>query len=355
MGLSFQYYELQRKCQRTKEVKTMSQEMKVFILKTLRNADGDWVSGEVLREPFGVSRVAVSKQIRVLRDRGYHIEASTRKGYRLVSEPDGLFAESVLPRLKGTRFAKGEYRALDVTSSTNDDVRAMAEAGAPEGSFATAELQLAGRGRRGRNWFGQKGDSLMISVLLRPPLPPSRCGLLPLMAAACAREALLEMGVEGVGIKWPNDIMLDGRKLAGILCEISSDFEQVSHAVIGIGMNVNTAGDVFPEEVRDLACSLKTVTGRSWPRVEILERVLKKMDAYLNGAWRGDFSGVLRDWRAGAVTPGRHIDVTLPDGSRISGTAVDVDDTGALIFRPDTGGEMHLTAGEVSLGTKRSG
>ncbi|MCC5844178.1 MAG: biotin--[acetyl-CoA-carboxylase] ligase [Verrucomicrobia bacterium] len=330
----------------------MSHEIKVYILEKLREAEREWVSGEVLRAPFGVSRMAVSKQVRALREKGYGIEAGTRKGYRLVSEAPGLYPESVLPRLKGTRFADGAYKGLEITSSTNDDVRGMAEAGAPEGSFVTAEVQMAGRGRRGRSWFGQQGDSLMVSLLLRPPLSPAKCGLLPLLAAVAAREALTELGVEGVGIKWPNDLILDGRKLAGILCEISSDFDSVSHAVIGLGMNVNTRKKTFPEAVRDLACSLRTVTGREWSRADILERYLRQMDAYLNEAWQGDFSRVLADWRAGSVTLGRSIEVTMPDGSLVKGKALDVDVSGALVFQSSAGEIRHLTGGEVSLGLK---
>lgn len=328
----------------------MSQDFKIYILETLRNAEGDWVSGEVLRQSFGVSRMAVSKQVRVLRDRGYGIEASTRKGYRLASEPDGLFPEAVLPGLKGTRFAAGEYKALEITQSTNDEVRLLAESGAVEGSFVTAELQLAGRGRRGRTWFGRSGDSLMVSVLLRPPISPMKCGLLPLMAAVAVREALIELGVEGVGIKWPNDVLIDGRKLAGILCEISSDFESVSHAIIGVGMNVNTLEDSFPEEVRELACSLRTVTGRTWPRAKILEGFLQQMEGYLVEAWDGDFARMLENWRAGSVTLGNQIEVTMPDGQVVSGMAEDVDPGGALIFRSESGDVKHLTSGEVSLG-----
>lgn len=331
----------------------MSQEMKEFILKSLREAEGGWVSGERLRDPFGVSRMAVSKQVKVLREKGYAIETGTRKGYRLVSEPEKLFPERVMPRLAGTRFAAGVYRALDVTQSTNDDVRGLAEAGAPEGSFVTAEFQAAGRGRRGRSWFGQKGDSLMVSVLLRPPLPPARCGLLPLMAAAAARRALVESGCDRVGIKWPNDLILNGRKLAGILCEISSDFESVSHAVIGMGLNVNTPSEAFPEGLREVACSLRSETGAVWSRMEILEGYFRNLERYLDEAWRGDFSTVLSEWRAGAVTPGSRIDVTLADGSRLTGEAEDIDGTGALVFRCDSGQVRHLTSGEVSLGLRR--
>lgn len=328
----------------------MAHEIKAYILEKLREAEGEWVSGEVLRAPFGVSRMAVSKQVRVLRERGFGIETGTRKGYRLVSEAEGLYPELVLPLLQGTRFASAGYRALESTASTNDDIRELAEAGAPEGWVVTAEAQRAGRGRRGRSWFGQRGDSLMVSLLLRPPISPSRCGLLPLLTAVAAREALAEQGVEGVGIKWPNDLILDGRKLAGILCEISSDFDAVSHAVIGLGMNVNTAAADFPGAVRGVACSLRMVTGRTWSRLEILAGYLRQMDGYLCEAWRGDFGRMLADWRAASVTLGRSIEVTLPDGSRLQGLARDLDDSGALVFETRRGEIRHLTGGEVSLG-----
>lgn len=327
----------------------MPHRIKQHILEELRAAEGGWVTGERLREPFGVSRVAISKQIASLKERGYIIESSTRKGHRLLSEPDDLSPEILYPLLAGTRFAKGPIRRLEVTGSTNDDAKALAAEGAPEGSLVVAEFQEKGRGRRGRSWVAKQGEAVMVSLLLRPPLEPMRCGLLPLLTAAAIREALTGLGIEGVGIKWPNDLLVDGRKLAGILCEISSDFDRVDHAVVGFGLNVHSGPESFPEELRDMVCSLDQVSGTIWRRSGVLAAILKQMDILLDELWEGRPENVLAVWRRGNVTLGSSIVVTMPDGSVLKGMAEDLDAGGALLLRQEDGSLKTLNSGEVSL------
>ena len=330
----------------------MPHQIKQSILESLRAAKGDWVSGELLREPFSISRAAISKQVRGLRAKGYRIESSPRKGYRLLEDPDVLSPETLYPALAGTRFAAGKIICLDVTPSTNDDARAMSEAGAPEGALVLSEVQVNGRGRRGRTWFDSPGQSLLFSVLLRPPLEPSKCGMLPLMAAVAVRDGLAEAGFDRVGIKWPNDLIVSGRKLGGILCEISTDFDQVNHAILGIGLNINVPLERFPAEIRDLACSLKTETGTSWRRVDILTAILRHLELYLTDAWQGDFQPVIDTWKAHSVTLGKTITAQLPNGKQLTGMAEDLDPGGGLVLR-DLAGDRHiLTSGEVSIGTR---
>lgn len=325
--------------------------MKTSILETLRAAAPDWVSSEVLREPTGVSRAAISKQVKRLAAMGYEIESSPRKGYRLVGQRDSLAANLMRLRLEDTRFAKGEYVYRQMTDSTNDDVREMARGGAPEGSLVVAEVQQAGRGRLGRKWFNRAGDSLQVTVLLRPPLSPRRGTLIPLMAASAIYRALEKLGVKGVGIKWPNDVLVDGMKLCGILCEMSVDMDRIEFATLGIGMNVNTPGHEFPGELRGVACSLASATGHAWMRGDVLEAVLRELEALLVPAWDGDLRPVLEAWRQGAATLGREIDVCLGNGRVIRGVAEDVDENGALRLR-DADGVLHtLHSGEASLGS----
>jgi len=330
----------------------MPHRIKQHILETLRAAQGGWVTGETLREPFGVSRVAISKQIRGLKDRGYLIESVTRKGHRLLAEPDDLSPEILYPMLAGTRFANGTIRRLDVTGSTNDDAKELAQAGAVEGSLVLAEFQEKGRGRRGRSWFCRQGESILASMVLRPPLGPAKCGLLPLLTAVAIREALTALGVEGVGIKWPNDILVRGRKLAGILCEINTDFDRVSYAVVGFGLNVHTTPDAFPEEVRDIACSLRDVTGKVWRRRDVLAEILRRMHLLLDALWAERTEVILEKWRAGNVTLGHTVRVAMPDGTVLSGVAEDLDETGALRLREADGGLRTLSSGEISLGPR---
>ena len=323
--------------------------MKTDVLDMLRAASPEWVSGEVLREPTGVSRAAISKQIKRWVALGYEIESSPRKGYRLKSEPDSLEAEFMKSRLEGTRFAKGEYVHTHVTGSTNDDVRELARRGAPEGSLVVAEVQERGRGRHGRAWFNRAGDSLLVSLLLRPPLTPRQGTLIPLLAAAGIYSALESLGVEGCGIKWPNDVLVDGRKVCGVLCEMSVDMDGIEFALLGIGMNVNTPGGAFPGELQGKACSLASATGRRWSRCEVMEAVLREIDRLAIPTWSGEMGPVMEVWRRGAVTPGKRVHVTRGDGKVFDGVAEDVNEDGALRVRDAEGTAHVLHSGEVTL------
>jgi BirA family biotin operon repressor/biotin-[acetyl-CoA-carboxylase] ligase len=325
--------------------------MNIKLLEALRRAEPEWVSSEVLRQPSGVSRAAISKQIRVLQGLGYEIDSSPRKGYRLIRDPDSLRAEVMQAFLHGTRFADGVYVYKDVTASTNDDIRLLAREGAPEGSVVVSEVQEAGRGRRGRAWFGRAGDSLQFSVLLRPPLPPQDATLLPLLAATAIYRALRELGVDGVEIKWPNDVLIRGRKVCGILCEMSVDMEGIQYAMLGIGMNVNTPGEQFPRELWEIACSLASETGTPWRRSNVLTAVLRHMETLVQQTWDGEPSEILSGWREGAVTLGQQVNVEMGNGKILRGTAEDVNEQGALLVRDNEGVLHTLYSGEVSLGT----
>jgi len=325
--------------------------MNIRLIELLRSAESDWVSSEVLRQPSGVSRTAISKQIKSLLAMGYEIESSTRKGYRLLRDLDGLQANLIQPFLEGTRFASGRYEYKEATTSTNNDVRQLGEEGAPEGSLVFAEVQEEGRGRRGRVWFNRAGDCLQFSVLLRPPVAPQQATLIPLLAATSVYRALQNMGVKDVAIKWPNDVLIRNRKVCGVLCEMSVDMEGIQYAILGIGLNVNTPGERFPKELWDIACSLASETGKTWRRSELLIAILKEMDAQLTLAWRGEIQPILEAWREGAHTLGKTIRVEMPNGEVLEGSAEDVNEQGALLVR-DSSGKLHiLHSGEVSLGT----
>lgn len=325
------------------------------LLELLRASAPEWVSGEVLRRSDAVSRVMISKRIRRLVEEGYVIESSPRKGYRLVFEPDIPTAARMLPLLQGTRFAVGEWQWTERSSSTNDDVRRMALAGAPEGSVAVADVQEAGRGRRGRAWFGAPGASLAFSLLLRPPIEPRRSTLLPLLAAVGVHSALQKLGLRDIGIKWPNDILAGDRKLCGILCEMSLDMDRIESAAMGIGLNVNTLPGDFPTDIRGIACSLAMVSGRRWNRCEVLAVILRELDVLLEEAWNKGFEEMLQRWRAGSVTLGRRIEVVRGDGSLLEGVTEDIGPEGALLLRDDAGLRHTLHSGEVSLGKRLRG
>ncbi len=322
------------------------------LLRCLKDHAPDWVSSEVLRQPSGVSRAAISKQIRKLTEMGYDIESSPRKGYRLVREPDRMSEDVLQAWLEGTRFAKGEHRFLELTESTNDDARTLAREGAEEGSFVFSEVQEKGRGRQGRKWLARAGDTLLGSVLLRPPLRPQEATLLPLVAATAINTALREAGLQGSGIKWPNDVLIDGRKVCGILCEMSVDMDGIEFAVLGFGLNVHTPAIAFPPELQEIACSLFSVTGHSWNRPELAGRILRELDRLLTLTYSGKRRQVLDEWRQGSVTLGQEVTITRTDGHQEFGVAQDVDEAGALVVHLYDGSLKTFHSGEVSLRPK---
>lgn len=321
----------------------------VSLIQILKQHAPGWVSSEVLREPSGVSRAAISKQIRKLIALGYEIESSPRKGYRLVREPDRLSADTLQPWLEGTRFEAGSHRFLESTGSTNDDVRKLAMEGAPEGSMVFADAQDQGRGRRGRKWMSRPGEAVLGSVLLRPPLSPQEATLLPLVAAVAICNALRETGVKDAGIKWPNDVLISGRKVCGVLCEMSVDMDGIEFAVLGFGLNVHTPLSAFPPELQEIACSLASETGGEWSRVDVTGRILQQLERLLELVYNGECDQVLAEWREGSVTLGQRVTVTQGDGSSRVGVAEEVDASGALRVREDDGTLRTYHSGEVSL------
>lgn len=327
----------------------MGAEPHTHILDRLRSCPEAWVSGELLGQDAGISRAAVSKRIRKLQSLGYTIESRSRKGYRLMSEPQDLRPEHLAIALRDLSFYQHPFHIHQETGSTNDDVRRLAESGAPEGTVVFSERQEIGRGRRGREWFAAPGEALLFSLLLRPPIPPGQGTLIPLLAATAVYRALRRLGVEDVGIKWPNDVLIGNRKLCGILCEMSVTLEGIEFAILGMGLNVSTPEDRFPEDLRETACSLRSATGSSWDRKQVWVAVLEELEPLIQDLWSGHVESVLQGWREGAVTPGQHIQVTCADGSTVKGEALGVTGEGALRLLKEDGTEQVFHSGEVTL------
>jgi BirA family biotin operon repressor/biotin-[acetyl-CoA-carboxylase] ligase len=302
------------------------------------------ISGERLATSLGLSRAAVWKRIKRLQALGYAIVGSPRKGYRLLAIPDKLLPGEIATGLKVRRL-KGPIHHFETLPSTNDLAKELAASQAPEGTLVVAEGQSRGRGRLGREWSSPPGAGLYVSVLLRPPLPPADLPQITLTAAVAVVRAL--KGATGVapGIKWPNDLILAGKKLGGILTEMETESDQIRHLVLGLGLNVNNRE--FPAEIRDLATSLALVTGRSFSRLAILKAWLEELESLYQLFLGREFARILAEWKEYTVTLGQFVRVRQGP-VEISGQALEVAPDGALLIETRTGEIVRVTSGEIA-------
>ncbi len=312
------------------------------IVQFLKQADG-YVSGEEMSETLKISRAAVWKYIDHLRKDGYGITAVPHLGYRLVSVPDKLLPHEIQFGLNTKTFGRNVV-AFDSVGSTMDEAFRLGMEGAPEGTIVCAEAQNKGRGRLGRAWSSPKGKGIYCSFILRPQLPPGQLAQLTLTAAVALAEGLYNAGGIELSIKWPNDILAGGRKLAGILTELRAETDQVDFVVVGIGINVNTPASQLVEG----AASLRTAAGRAFNRVAVLQEILRSFETWYAVLGQGRFDQVIEAWKARSSTLKRRVRVTDPNGM-VEGMAIDLDTDGGLLVRQDSGTIVKKTAGDVTL------
>lgn len=324
------------------EVAAGSEEL---VLAFLAEAADGFVSGEAISDKLGLSRAAVWKHVNALRGQGYRIEALPARGYRLVEIPDRLGVLEIGPLLNTHDLGQTLHCAEELPS-TNDRAKELADEGASHGEVVIAEAQTAGRGRRGRAWSSPAGKNLYLSVVLRPALPPQRAPELTLVASVAACDACRQAGVEA-GIKWPNDVLAGGRKLAGILTELSAEPDQVHWVVLGIGVNLNARAEDFPEELRRIATSLSIERGQPVPRALFAAALLSSLEQWLDLHAAEGFAPIRAAWRERSVTLGHEVEVD-GDGGPISGIAEDIDASGALLVR-GASGITRVVAGDVRL------
>ena len=316
------------------------------MLQVLRGA-ADPISGEYLAAQLGLSRAAVWKRVHRLTAQGYVIEGSPRRGYRLLGVPDKLLPEEVLQGLK-TRVFTGPVYYFETLNSTNDLAKELAAQGAPEGAVVVAEAQTGGRGRLGREWDSPPGAGLYVSLVLRPMLPPMELPQITLTTAVAVVRAVRRVAGLAPGIKWPNDLLIKGKKLGGILTEMETESDRIRHVVVGLGLNVNNPG--FPSELAATATSLTLEAGRTFSRVHLLQAWLEEFEELYGRFLQQRFPEILEEWKSYAVTLGKM--VTVRQGPReISGQATDVAPDGALLLRTNNGEMVRVTSGEITPGS----
>ena len=319
--------------------------MKTEILRYLKEADG-YISGQELCERFQVSRTAVWKVVRQLEAEGYEIEAVRNRGYRLKTAGDILSQAEILSSIRGS-WAGREILYLDEVDSTNTAAKKAAENGAVHGTLVVSERQTGGKGRRGRAWDSPRGTGIFMTLILRPNMAPVHASMLTLVAALAVADGIRDCtGAESL-IKWPNDIVMSGKKICGILTEMSADPDCINYVAVGIGINVNM--EEFPEEIRGVAASIFTETGKKTKRSLLISAVMAAFERYYEVFMKTtDMSGLLEDYNGKLANCGRTVRVLDPAGE-YSGTAIGIDREGELLVEMEDTTVRRVLSGEVSV------
>lgn len=319
--------------------------MKTKILRFLRSSQS-YVSGQQLSEALGVSRTAVWKYIRQLEEEGYRIEAVRNRGYRLAEEADVITGPELASMLR-TQWLGKRIEYFPETDSTNIQARRLAEEGAPSGTLAVADCQKAGKGRRGRSWVSPPGTGIWMSLVLRPDILPASASMVTLVAGMAAAKGIRAVTGLDAGIKWPNDVVVRGRKVCGILTEMSTEEESIRHVVVGMGINVNT--EEFPEELLETATSLKLESGAQVKRSPVIAAVAEAFEDYYSRFLKTCDMGLLKEeYNEILVNRGRMVRVLEP-GNEYQGKALGIGSDGSLLVEREDGKVGTVISGEVSV------
>ncbi len=313
------------------------------ILTVLKNNHERYTSGEELSRFLKISRTAIWKHIENLRQEGYSIVALPHLGYKLTARPDKLSSVELSYRLN-TKIMGRRIYSYNQTSSTNDIAYRLGQEGAPEGTCVLAEAQEKGRGRLGRVWESPRGKGIYLSVILRPKISPQQAPQITLMASLAVAAAIREVTSLEALIKWPNDILIKGKKVCGILTEMSAELDSIKFLVLGIGVNVNTKKEDLPR----LASSLREELGQEVYRLDLAQSLLRKLDFYYHLFKEEGFRKIRKDWCNLNSMLGARVKVVCPN-KKIEGLVQDIDQDGAMVVRLDNGFQEKVLSGDVIL------
>ncbi len=318
------------------------------ILRALRGAGATGVGGAELAKQLGVSRAAIWAHIEELRSAGYEIEASPHHGYKLFSVPDRLHADDLLSRIAPVDVIGRDIKVFQETTSTNDIIDRLARDGAQEGVVVFAESQTQGRGRLGRNWISPSGKGVWFSVLLRPALRPQAFTQLTISAATSLARAIREQLDIQCEIKWPNDVLIRGKKVAGILSEVNAEPDVLKYAIVGAGINANLDAVDFPPELLSISTSLKIELGEWVDRANLAAATLRHLDRAYEWIRNHHFDSIVSEWETWCSTLGRIVTIDV-GGRELSGRAESLDENGALLLRNEHGQLERIIGGDVTL------
>jgi BirA family transcriptional regulator, biotin operon repressor / biotin---[acetyl-CoA-carboxylase] ligase len=330
----------------------MNNQINVKILEQLKRNMPEYVSGEALSEFLGVSRTAVWKHIRELKQEGYAIESSSKKGYRLGASDDIFNAYEISSGLE-TKILGENIKYFDEIDSTNNCAKSIAAEGCADGTVIIADVQNSGRGRLGRTWVSTGGKGIWMSIVLRPSIQPEEVQIITLAASVAVVRAISSLFGVKAGIKWPNDILIGSKKACGILTEMNAEMERVNYVVLGIGINVNHETGDFPEELAEVATSLKIQIGceKVVKRSAIVKEVLKELESIyqnINFDYERALKDIITSWKEYSITLYKKVKITVR-GTEFIGTAVDITGDGKLVVDCEDGIRREVLSGEVSV------
>lgn len=317
------------------------------ILRLFRE-QGGFVSGGQLSRDLNVSRTAVWKHISGLREAGYVIEAVPSRGYRLVSAPDNLDSAEIEARLS-TVLVGRRLICLKETGSTNSDAFRQAEEGAPEGTVVMADAQSGGKGRRGRVWSSPGGVNFYCSVVLRPTVMPHEAPQLTFLSAVAVARTIERVTGLSPEIKWPNDVLMGGRKVAGLLNEMSAETDAINFVVLGVGVNLNMTLAQFPYDLRHPATSLLLESGQRVERTGFAAALLNELDRLYAGFLAHGFGPVREEWQSRCNARGREVVVSDAGAEVVRGMFTGIDGDGALLLRRPDGRIERILSGDVKV------
>ncbi|MGG3736984.1 biotin--[acetyl-CoA-carboxylase] ligase [Aeribacillus pallidus] len=317
------------------------------LLEAFAEANGEFLSGQTLAKILGCSRTAVWKHIEELRKEGYQLEAVRKKGYRIVQAPDKVTENEIQFGLQTKRLGQTIYYEESV-ESTQQIAHRLSYEGYPEGTLVISEEQVAGRGRMTRSWYSPKYTGIWMSLILRPNLPPQKAPQFTLIAAVAISQAIEEISGIEAEIKWPNDILIRGKKVTGILTELQADADKIHSIIIGMGVNVNQSSTDFAADIKPIATSIAIEAKKKIPRAQLVRRILEKLEIYYDLYMEEGFRPIKLMWESRAVSIGKNIIARTINGT-IEGKALGITDEGILQLEDAQGIIHHIYSADIEI------
>ncbi|KGM96133.1 biotin--acetyl-CoA-carboxylase ligase [Clostridium novyi A str. 4552] len=321
--------------------------MKEDIISLLKENQDNFISGEKISERLGITRAAVWKHMKSIKEDGYEIESVSRKGYKLISSPDLLTFEEVNPYLK-TNYIGKDIRYYNTIDSSNTKAKELGAAGAKEGTVVISEEQTGGRGRLGRTWVSPKFKGIWMSIILRPDIEPMEASKITQIGAAAVCISINELGLKSA-IKWPNDIVLNSKKVCGILTEMSGELNKINYIVMGVGINVNIESDDFPGDIKNIATSIKIESGSKVKRKELVGKIFNNFEIlYDEFIKSGTIKKSINICKENSALIGKQVKI-IKRSDEVFAKAIGLTEDGELIVEYNDGKVDKIVSGEVSV------